>query len=105
MSEIVRQQMDRAAVDGLELEYELRGSGDPVVLIHWGLSAVWAEPLMDEPTLAARYRLLSYHRAGFAGSDRIQGPISMAQHAAHCSLLMRQLGIQRAHLSATLQAQ
>jgi hypothetical protein len=36
--------MERAAVGGLELEYELRGSGDPVVLIHWGVSATWAEP-------------------------------------------------------------
>jgi len=90
--------MARAAVDGLELEYELRGSGDPVVLIHWGLCAAWAEPLMDELALADRYRLLRYHRAGFAGSDRIQGPISMAEHAAHCALLMRLLGIERAHI-------
>ena len=33
--------MERAAVDGLELEYALRGSGEPVVLIHWGVSATW----------------------------------------------------------------
>jgi pimeloyl-ACP methyl ester carboxylesterase len=98
MSDVVKHQMERAAVDGLELEYELRGSGEPVVLIHWGLSAAWAEPLMGEPALAARYRLLSYHRAGFAGSGRIQGPISIAEHAAHCALLMRHLGIERAHV-------
>jgi pimeloyl-ACP methyl ester carboxylesterase len=98
MSDIATHQMQRAPVDGLELEYELRGSGEPVVLIHWGLCAAWAEPLMDEPALAARNRLLSYHRAGFAGSDRIQGPISMAEHAAHCALLMRHLGIERAHV-------
>ena len=91
-------EMERAAVDGLELDYELRGAGEPVVLIHWGLCAAWAEPLLDEPALADRYRLLRYHRAGFAGSDRIQGPISMADHAAHCALLTRQLGIRRAHI-------
>jgi pimeloyl-ACP methyl ester carboxylesterase len=90
--------MERAAVDGLELEYELRGGGEPVVLIHWGLCASWAEPLMDEPALADRYQLLRYHRAGFAGSDGIQGAISMAEHAAHCALLMRRLGIERAHI-------
>ena len=90
--------MERAAIDGVELEYQLRGSGEPVVLIHWGVSAAWAEPLMDEPALADRYRLLSYHRAGFAGSDRIEGPVSMGDHAAHCALLMRQLGIERAHI-------
>jgi pimeloyl-ACP methyl ester carboxylesterase len=91
--------MERATVDGLELEYELRGSGEPVVLIHWGLCAAWAEPLMDEPALADRYRLLRYHRAGFAGSAGIQGPISMAEHAAHCARLLRHLGIERAHVA------
>lgn len=90
--------MERAAVDGLELEYELRGSGEPVVLIHWGVSATWAEPLLDEPALAERYRLLSYHRAGFGGSSRIEGPVTMADHARHCLLLMRQVGIERAHI-------
>jgi pimeloyl-ACP methyl ester carboxylesterase len=90
--------MERAAVDGLELEYELRGSGEPVVLIHWGVSATWAEPLLGEPALADRYRLLSYHRAGFASSSPIDGPVSMADHARHCLLLMRQLGITRAHV-------
>jgi pimeloyl-ACP methyl ester carboxylesterase len=96
--QVVSDQMERAAIDGVELEYRLRGSGEPVVLIHWGVSATWAEPLMNEPALADRYRLLSYHRAGFAGSDRIEGPISIGDHAAHCALLMRQLGIERAHI-------
>ena len=90
--------MERAPVDGLELEYELRGSGEPVVLIHWGVSATWAEPLLEEPALADRYRLLSYHRAGFGSSSPIEGPVSMADHARHCLLLMRQLGIERAHV-------
>ena len=90
--------MERAAVDGLELEYEVRGSGEPVVLIHWGVGATWAEPLLDAPALASRYRLLNYHRAGFAGSTGVEGHVSMAEHAAHCRLLMRHVGIDRAHV-------
>jgi pimeloyl-ACP methyl ester carboxylesterase len=90
--------MKRAAVGGLELEYELRGTGDPVVLIHWGLCASWAEPLLNERAIAARFRLLRYHRAGFAGSDPVDGPIGMADHAAHCALLLHELGIERAHI-------
>jgi pimeloyl-ACP methyl ester carboxylesterase len=95
---VATDQMKRADLDGLELEYELRGAGEPVVLIHWGLCAAWAEPLMDEPALARRYRLLNYHRAGFAGSDRVEGPLGIADHASHCALLMRRLGIDRAHV-------
>jgi pimeloyl-ACP methyl ester carboxylesterase len=90
--------MERTVVDGVGLEYELRGSGDPVVLIHWGLCAAWAKPLLDEPGLAGQHLLLSYHRAGFAGSDRCERPPSLADHAAHCAALMRQLGIERAHV-------
>ena len=89
---------ERAAVDGIELEYELRGSGEPVVLIHWGVSATWAEPLLGEPALADHYQLLNYHRAGFGGSSAIEGPVTMADHAEHCRLLMVHLGIERAHV-------
>jgi pimeloyl-ACP methyl ester carboxylesterase len=90
--------MRRAIIDGVGLEYDQRGSGDPVVLIHWGLCAAWAEPLMVEPSLTDQHRLLSYHRAGFAGSDPCERPPSLADHAAHCGLLMRHLDIERAHV-------
>ena len=62
--------MRRAALAGVELEYELCGSGEPVVLLHWGTCAAWARPLLDAPALRDRYRLLSYDRAGFGGSSR-----------------------------------
>jgi pimeloyl-ACP methyl ester carboxylesterase len=90
--------MKRARIDGVALEYDLQGAGEPVVLIHWGVGAVWSQPLLDEAALADKHRLLSYHRAGFAGSGRIQGSISMADHAEHCRLLMRRVGIERAHI-------
>lgn len=47
---------------------------------------LWAEPLLDQPALASRYRLLSYHRADFAGSGRLNEPATMAAHAAHCHM-------------------
>jgi pimeloyl-ACP methyl ester carboxylesterase len=90
--------MNRAVVDGIELEYELRGSGEPVVLIHWGVAATWAGPLLNEPALAETHRLLSYHRAGFAGSSSVDGPLTMADHAEHCRLLMCHLGLEHAHM-------
>ena len=85
--------MERAEVDGLELEYELHGSGEPVVLVHWGIGAAWGEPLQREPALSG-FRLLRYHRAGFAGSGRRAGPITFAEHAGHCAGLLRQLEIE-----------
>ena len=105
MAQDVRSAQDRAArplsratVEGLELEYETRGSGEPVVLVHAGIFADWFKPLLDEPALTGRYRVVSYHRVGYAGSSRVAGPVSIAQQAAHLRSLMRHLGIARAHV-------
>src|SRR4029077_18716229 len=79
---------------------ELRGtgSGEPVVLIHWGVGAKRAEPLLEQQAMTSRYQRLSYHRAGFAGSGPLEGRPTMAAHAAHCHQLMRELGITSAHI-------
>ncbi|MDM0047715.1 alpha/beta fold hydrolase [Variovorax sp. J22R115] len=91
--------MDRARVEpAIELEYQLQGTGEPVVLLHAGLFAQWFQPLLNEPALTARYRVLSLHRVGYAGSSRVVGPVSIAQQAAQVDTLMRQLGIERAHV-------
>lgn len=90
--------MSRATVDGVTLDYTMWGGGEPVVLVHAGIFADWFRPLLGEPALTARHRVLSYHRVGYAGSSRVAGPISIAQQAAHLRSLMRQLGIQRAHV-------
>ena len=87
-----------AVLDGVELEYEKRGGGEPVVLIHPGHFADWFTPLLDEPALTEHYRVLTYHRVGCAGSSHIAGPVSFAQQAAHCRALMHHVGIERAHV-------
>jgi len=48
--------MDRMTTDGVGLAYEVRGHGEPVVLIHAGVCADFFAPLMDEPALS-RYRV------------------------------------------------
>jgi len=89
--------MDRATVDGIELEYTDRGDGEPVVLMHAGLCALWFDPLLDEPALE-HHRLIRYHRAGYGGSSHPWGELSIADHARHCRGLLDGLGIERAHL-------
>lgn len=90
--------MSRASLDGVTLDYTISGGGEPIVLVHAGIFADWFKPLLGEPALSARHRVLSYHRIGYAGSSRVAGPVSIAQQAAHLRALMRQLGIPRAHL-------
>jgi pimeloyl-ACP methyl ester carboxylesterase len=90
--------MSRATVNGVTLDYATRGTGEPVLLVHAGIFVNWFRPLLGESALTGRHRVLSYHRIGYAGSSRVAGPVSLAQQATHLRSLMRQVGIQRAHL-------
>jgi pimeloyl-ACP methyl ester carboxylesterase len=94
----VMKQMDRATIEGVELEFEIRGTGEPVVFVHAGVFADWFKPLLEESALTGHYRMVSYHRIGYAGSSRVAGPVSIAQQAAQLRSLMRRLGIERAHI-------
>lgn len=89
--------MQNARVNGVELEFDVTGEGEPVLLI----SPVLADgfvPLLSEPSLATRYRLITYHKRGWAGSTRSGPPASVADHAADAAALLAQLGIARAHV-------
>jgi 3-oxoadipate enol-lactonase len=90
--------MQRVAFDGIEIEYETIGTGEHVVLVHHGAGADWFSPLLKETTLSARFTLLCYHRAGYAGSSRLQGPLSFHDEAIRFRGLMRALHITRAHV-------
>jgi pimeloyl-ACP methyl ester carboxylesterase len=90
--------LERARTDGVELEYEVSGTGEPVVFIHGAFIADTFRPLLAEPSLAGHYRLILYHRRGYAGSNRASEPISVARQAADCRALLRHLGVERAHV-------
>jgi pimeloyl-ACP methyl ester carboxylesterase len=90
--------LERAKLDRAELEYEVSGTGEPAVFIHGAFIADTFRPLLAEPSLAGRYRLILYHRRGYAGSSRASEPISVARQAADCRALLRYLGVKRAHV-------
>jgi pimeloyl-ACP methyl ester carboxylesterase len=90
--------MKTAKVNGVELEYEVAGSGEPVLLI----SPVLADgflPLLSEPVLADRYQLIRYHKRGWVGSTHTVSPVSVADHAADAAALLDHLGVSRAHVA------
>jgi 3-oxoadipate enol-lactonase len=89
---------DRVAVGGVELEYVDRGAGEPVLLIHGAFLADAFAPLVAEPALAGRYRVISYHRRGFAGSAPARGEADTARQAADARALLAHLGVARAHV-------
>ena len=90
--------MEIATVNGIELEYEVTGSGEPVLLI----SPVLADgflPLVSEPELADRYQLIRYHKRGWVGSTHTVGPVSVVDHATDAAALLDHLGVPRAHVA------
>jgi pimeloyl-ACP methyl ester carboxylesterase len=85
-------------VNGVDLEYEVTGAGEPVLLI----SPVIADgflPLLAEPALADRYQLIRYHKRGWVGSTHTQGPVSVADHAADAAALLDHLGLRPSHVA------
>jgi pimeloyl-ACP methyl ester carboxylesterase len=90
--------MRRARVNGVELEYEVIGSGEPVLLV----SPVLADgflPLLSEPALGADYRLIRYHKRGWVGSTHTPPPTSVSTHADDAVALLEHLGVPRAHVA------
>jgi pimeloyl-ACP methyl ester carboxylesterase len=90
--------LERASTDGAELEYEVSGRGEPVVFVHGAFIADTFRPLLAQPRLAGQYRLILYHRRGYAGSSRASGPTSVEQQAADCRALLAHLAVERAHV-------
>jgi pimeloyl-ACP methyl ester carboxylesterase len=86
-----------ATVDNIVLEYEVFGTGAPVVTIHGALIADTFRPLAAESALVP-YQVITYHRRGYAGSVQSAGPIRAEQQAADCLALLRYLRVERAHV-------
>ncbi|MFD4869939.1 alpha/beta fold hydrolase [Streptomyces sp. NPDC058412] len=90
--------MDTITVNGIRLEHEIHGTGEPVLLISPVLADGFA-PLVAEPALAGSHRLIRYHKRGWSGSTHTPGPVSVADHATDALALLDHLGIERVHVA------
>lgn len=91
--------MKSAKLKGLELEYEVHGNGEPLLLVGPGPLADSLLPLTETLPLSAQYRLIRYHQRGQCGSTSSTEPVTFQQHAADAAALLRHLGIARAHIA------
>jgi pimeloyl-ACP methyl ester carboxylesterase len=87
----------RAVAEGVDLEYELAGSGDPVLFIHGAFIADSFQPLLNQSALAD-YQLITYRRRGYGGSSRTAGPMTGQAQAADCRALLGYLELEQAHV-------
>jgi pimeloyl-ACP methyl ester carboxylesterase len=80
----------RAVVNGIDLYYEERGSGPPLLLIHGtGAYADLWSPVLEG--LAGSFRVIAYDRRGFARSPSA-GRWSLSDHARDAAALLEMLG-------------
>jgi benzoate-CoA ligase family protein len=93
------EKMQRARLKNSELEYEIRGSGEPVLLIHGSHVARSFVPLLEQKVLTDEYTLIRYHRQGWLGSSSPVGSLSIEQQAADAADLLEFLGVDRAHVA------
>jgi len=86
-----------ANVNGIELYYELEGSGDPLVLVHgsWGDHTTW-QPLVG--ALGGSHRTLVFDRRGHSRSERPPGQGSVEEDVDDVAALIEQLDLAPAHV-------
>lgn len=89
--------MKKMNFDDTELEYQVQGSGEPIVIIHGGLINQ-AFLLQRETALTKHYRLICYSRRGYYGSSHPKRQLSIAEHAQDCKKLMGHLEVHQAHI-------
>ena len=78
------------------LDYEERGAGEVVCLVHAGVFGAWFAPLFEQPALDG-FRVIRPIRPGYGRSPAPSTPASIAAHARRCGELLRGLGVTRAH--------
>jgi pimeloyl-ACP methyl ester carboxylesterase len=86
----------QAVRTGVSLNYEVSGQGDPLLLVMGtsGSIPLWGELL---PRLAERYRVIAFDSRGLGGSERGEGPITVASLAEDASALLEALDVPAAH--------
>ena len=90
--------MKKANINGTELEYEVEGLGEPVLLIGTGPIADSFLPLCLSGALREHYQLVRYRQRRKDNGPSGE-PISFDDHAEDAAALLAHLGIDRAHVA------
>lgn len=89
--------MQRTRINGVELAYELRGTGAPLVMIH---GAQGDQSMFSDlaPAFAHNYRVLTFDQRGSGLSEKPRGDYSIAQLADDTATLVDHVGFDSAHI-------
>ncbi|MEN3279567.1 MAG: hypothetical protein V7607_707 [Solirubrobacteraceae bacterium] len=90
--------MPRAEVDGLTINYDVQGEGEPLLLIPYTSAdhACWAFQL---PAYTEHFSCIAIDLPGSGESDKPAGPYSTDGHADQVAAFLDAIGIERAHVA------
>jgi pimeloyl-ACP methyl ester carboxylesterase len=84
------------SVNGLEMYYEIHGTGQPLVLLHGAFSAIGTSFGELLPSLAERRRVIAFEMQAHGRTADIDRPLSYEQMADDTAAALEQLGIEKA---------
>lgn len=85
----------KAAIDGVEIEYDVRGDGPVLLLLHAFPLGLFMWDAQVE-ALSTTHRVVRFDARGFGGSAAGTGPLTMERIADDGAFLLDHLGIERA---------
>ena len=85
-----------ASVNGLNMYYEIYGSGEPLVLLHGAFSAIGTSFGNVLPDLAKTRQVIAFEMQAHGRTADIDRPLSLEQMAEDTVAALRQLGIEEA---------
>jgi len=85
-----------AQVNGLNMYYEIHGTGQPLVLLHGAFSAIGTSFGNVLPELAETRRVIAFEMQAHGRTADIDRPLSMEQMADDTVAALQQLGIENA---------
>lgn len=85
-----------ASVNGINMYYEIHGSGQPLVLIHGGGSTIYTTFGKILPELAKRHQVIAVELQAHGHSSDRNAPSSFEQDADDVAALLKQLNISKA---------
>jgi pimeloyl-ACP methyl ester carboxylesterase len=90
--------MPQVDVDGLAINYDVQGAGEPLLLIPY-LSADHACWAFQLPVYTAHFSCIAIDLPGTGESDKPPGPYSTQGHADQVAAFLGAIGIERAHVA------
>src|SRR3954466_5850864 len=90
--------MPQGDVDGLTINYDVQGEGEPLLLIPY-TSADHACYAFQLPSYTEHFRSIAPHLPGSGKGDKPAGPYSTEGYADQVAAFLGAIGIERAHVA------